>query len=50
VVAEADVAQRAWKRLDAKTRATALHRLADSIERSDFHDVAVLMVREMGKP
>ena len=50
VVAEANVAQRAWKRLDAKSRATALHRLADSIEQGDFQDVALLMVREMGKP
>ncbi|HSM20535.1 MAG TPA: aldehyde dehydrogenase family protein, partial [Hyphomicrobiales bacterium] len=46
VVAEANAAQRAWKRLDAKSRAVALHRLADSIEKGDFHDVAVLMVRE----
>ncbi|MGD1877751.1 MAG: aldehyde dehydrogenase family protein [Kiloniellaceae bacterium] len=50
VVAEANAAQKAWKRLDAKSRAMLLHRLADSIEQGDFHDVAVLMVREMGKP
>ena len=50
VVAEANAAQRDWKRLDAKSRAAALHRLADSIEQGDFQDVAVLMVREMGKP
>lgn len=50
VVTAANAAQRDWKRLDAKSRAAALHRLADSIERGDFHDVAVLMVREMGKP
>ncbi len=50
VVAEARQAQRDWGRLDAKSRAAALHRLADSIERTDFHDVALLMVREMGKP
>jgi len=50
VVAEAKAAQQAWKVLDAKSRAAALHRLADSIEQGDFHDVAVLMVREMGKP
>ena len=49
-VAAARRAQRDWKALDAKSRATALHRLADSIEQGDFHDVAVLMVREMGKP
>ena len=50
VVAAARQAQRDWGRLDAKSRAAALHRLADSIERTDFHDVALLMVREMGKP
>jgi acyl-CoA reductase-like NAD-dependent aldehyde dehydrogenase len=50
VIAEANAAQRDWKRLDAKSRAVALHRLAEAIERGDFHDVAVLMVREMGKP
>ena len=50
VVAEAGAAQKAWKKLDAKSRTAALHRLADSIEQGDFHDVAVLMVREMGKP
>ncbi|WP_193369479.1 aldehyde dehydrogenase family protein [Pelagibius marinus] len=50
VVEEANHAQRDWKRLDAKSRAAALHRLAEAIEQDDFHDVAVLMVREMGKP
>lgn len=50
VIAEANLAQRDWKRLDAKSRAAALHRLAATIEQGDFHDVAVLMVREMGKP
>lgn len=50
VVEEANRAQRDWKRLDAKSRAAELHRLADAIEQDDFHDVAVLMVREMGKP
>jgi acyl-CoA reductase-like NAD-dependent aldehyde dehydrogenase len=50
VVAEANEAQKHWKRLDAKSRAAALHRLADSIEHGDFDEVAVLMVREMGKP
>lgn len=50
VIAEANRAQKDWKRLDAKSRAGALHRLADSIETSDFHEVALLMVREMGKP
>jgi hypothetical protein len=50
VVAEANAAQKPWKRLDARSRAAALHRLADSIQHGDVHDVAVLMVREMGKP
>ncbi len=50
VIAEANEAQKSWRRLDAKSRATALHRLADSIEHGDFEEVAVLIVREMGKP
>lgn len=49
-VAEANRAQRAWARLDAKTRAGPLHRLADAIESAAPRPVAELMVREMGKP
>lgn len=47
---EALDAQRKWKRVDAKTRARLLHELADSIAKADMHDVARLMVLEMGKP
>ena len=50
IAAEALAAQKEWKRVDAKTRAALLHRVADSIERIDFHDVAKLMTLEMGKP
>ncbi|MDH3387006.1 MAG: aldehyde dehydrogenase family protein [Gammaproteobacteria bacterium] len=50
VIARANAAQQGWARLDAKTRASALHRIADRIERSDPREVAVLMTREMGKP
>ena len=50
VIACANNAQSAWARLDEKNRATLLHRVADSIEQTDFHDVAYLMVQEMGKP
>ena len=50
LAAEALAAQKEWKRVDAKTRAALLHRVADSIERIDFHDVAKLMTLEMGKP
>ena len=50
VIARANAAQQPWARLDAKTRASALHRIADSIERADPRDVGVLMTREMGKP
>ncbi|MGE0284592.1 MAG: aldehyde dehydrogenase family protein, partial [Rhizobiaceae bacterium] len=50
VAREALAAQRSWKRVDAKTRAKALHDIADSIARADMHDVARLMVLEMGKP
>ncbi|MGI9414996.1 MAG: aldehyde dehydrogenase family protein, partial [Hyphomicrobiales bacterium] len=50
IAAQALAAQRDWKRIDAKTRAALLHRIAGSIERIDFHDVARLMTLEMGKP
>lgn len=43
-------AQTRWKRIDAKSRAKALHDIADRIERADWSAVAVLMTREMGKP
>ena len=47
---EAAVAQKAWSALDAKSRAAALHAVADSIERSDHQELCDWMVREMGKP
>jgi acyl-CoA reductase-like NAD-dependent aldehyde dehydrogenase len=43
-------AQKAWKTLDAKTRAKYLHGVANAIEAADFTRCAELMVREMGKP
>ncbi len=46
----ANRAQRDWKRLDAKTRATLLHRIAGKIEAKDMRRCAELMTREMGKP
>ena len=50
VAQEALAAEKSWKKVDAKTRAALLHRIADRIERHDFHDVAKLMTLEMGKP
>ena len=50
VIARARAAQVDWAKLDAKARANLLHQVADSIERTDFHDVAKLMVLEVGKP
>ena len=50
VVKRANEVQREWGRLDAKSRAGLLHRVADSIERSLTREVAELMTREMGKP
>ena len=50
VAAEAHAAQAHWKMLDAKTRAGLLHRIANRLEASDFHDVGRLMTLEMGKP
>lgn len=43
-------AQKQWKKLDAKTRATILHRIASRIETTDMRRCAELMSREMGKP
>ena len=45
-----NAAQQGWRCLDAKTRAQALHRLANRIEAEDFTQCAILMTREMGKP
>lgn len=50
VIARACAAQRDWARTNEKTRAGLLHKVADSIENGDFHDVARLMVLEQGKP
>ena len=46
----AEIAQREWAALDAKSRATALHRCADAMEANAQGQVAELMTREMGKP
>ena len=46
----AQIAQRAWAALDAKSRAAALHRVADAMEANAQGPVAELMTREMGKP
>ncbi len=43
-------AQRAWAKLDAKTRSTLLHRVAARIEATDMRFCAETMSREMGKP
>src|SRR5919109_575763 len=46
----AQIAQRAWAALDAKSRAAALHRCADAMEANAQGTAAELMTREMGKP
>ena len=46
----ARAAQRRWAALDFKSRAAALHRVADSIERAGHQAVGEIMSREMGKP
>lgn len=46
----ATAAQKAWKRLDAKSRAAILHGIASRIEATDMRRCAELMSREMGKP
>lgn len=43
-------AQKKWAKVDAKTRAGYLHRLASRIEATDMTTCAILMSREMGKP
>ncbi len=45
-----NAAQKNWAAIDEKSRATMLHRIADRIENTDFEDVALQMVREVGKP
>jgi acyl-CoA reductase-like NAD-dependent aldehyde dehydrogenase len=50
VLTTVNAAQSGWKKLDAKTRAQHLHRLANRIEAEDFTQCAILMSREMGKP
>ena len=50
VLKRVNTAQREWKRIDAKTRATLLHRVASRIEAADMRRCAELMVREQGKP
>ena len=37
VLAAVNTAQSGWKRIDAKTRAQHLHRLANRIETEDYH-------------
>lgn len=49
-LAEVNRAQRLWRRVDAKTRAKALHALANAIEQADHRRCAELMTLEMGKP
>ena len=50
VLAAVTAAQAGWKEVDAKSRARALHALANRIEAEDFTRCAILMSREMGKP
>jgi acyl-CoA reductase-like NAD-dependent aldehyde dehydrogenase len=50
VLKAANAAQAKWKRLDAKSRATILHKIANRIEATDMRRCAELMSREMGKP
>lgn len=50
VVAKANAAQKLWKDVDAKSRASALHDLAHRIETSDLTEIAKQMTLEMGKP
>lgn len=50
VLVRVNAAQKKWAKVDAKTRAAFLHRLASRIEATDMTECAILMSREMGKP
>lgn len=50
VLTRVNTAQKRWAKVDAKTRAAHLHRLANRIEATDMTRCAILMSREMGKP
>jgi acyl-CoA reductase-like NAD-dependent aldehyde dehydrogenase len=50
VLKRVNAAQKQWKLVDAKTRATILHHIANRIESTDMRRCAELMVREQGKP
>lgn len=50
VLKRVNAAQKQWRQLDAKTRASILHRVANRIESTDMRRCAELMVREQGKP
>jgi acyl-CoA reductase-like NAD-dependent aldehyde dehydrogenase len=50
VLTQAKAAQKGWAKLDGKSRAAILHRLADAMEHATAGPAAELMTREMGKP
>ena len=50
VIQQANTAQRTWARVDAKTRAAYLHKIANRIEQADPEEVSMILTREMGKP
>ncbi|MCB1421260.1 MAG: aldehyde dehydrogenase [Nitratireductor sp.] len=50
VLIRVNAAQKQWAKMDAKTRAAYLHKLASRIEATDMTECAILMSREMGKP
>ena len=50
VLSQAKAAQKAWAMLDGKSRATALHKLADAMAAATAGPAAELMTCEMGKP
>jgi len=50
ILTSVNAAQALWKATDAKSRAKALHKLANAIEAADLKFCAELMTREMGKP
>jgi acyl-CoA reductase-like NAD-dependent aldehyde dehydrogenase len=45
-----NAAQKKWAKIDSKTRAGILHKIAQAMEQADMTDIAVTMTREIGKP
>ena len=50
ILGRVNTAQKDWAAMDSKTRAGALHRIADAMDGADMAEIATMMTRETGKP